>query len=174
MTQKLQNNYSKRNSLTVKKVLGPTTDFPTWGSGQRDWEPPGNLTLEASGIWLQNFHSSGETDSWRAQTKPRVHQEPGERNSVPIRDWARLACECPGVSGRSMGQQWPAVESGALNTIVHAQILLKEVAIGGCHCHLHYPYHNLASGQTTGRELSPTHQHKMGNSSYLKSHLLCL
>ena len=32
----------QRNSHTVKKVLGPTTDFPTWGSGKRDWEPPGN------------------------------------------------------------------------------------------------------------------------------------
>ena len=28
-----------------------------------------------------------------------------------------------------MGQQWPAAGSGALNTTVHAQILLKEVAI---------------------------------------------
>ena len=28
---------------------------------QRDWEPLGNLTLKASGIWLQNFHRTGET-----------------------------------------------------------------------------------------------------------------
>ena len=37
------------NSLTVKNILGPTTDIPTWGSGKRT-EPPGNLTLEAVGI----------------------------------------------------------------------------------------------------------------------------
>ena len=37
------------NSLTVKKILGPTTDIPTSGSG-KGTEPPGNLTLEASGI----------------------------------------------------------------------------------------------------------------------------
>ena len=47
--------------------------FPNLGIWQRDGEPPGNLTLEASGIWLQNFHRTGETYSWRAQTKPSVH-----------------------------------------------------------------------------------------------------
>ena len=45
------------------------------GIWQRDWEPAGNLTLKASGIWLQNCHRTGETDSWRAQTKPCLHQD---------------------------------------------------------------------------------------------------
>ena len=40
--------------------------FSSWGSG-RGTENPRNLTLKASGIWLQNFHRTGETDSWRAQ-----------------------------------------------------------------------------------------------------------
>ena len=44
------------------------------------------------------FHRTGETDSWRAQTKPCVHQDPGERRSDPTGDWARLAYECAGVS----------------------------------------------------------------------------
>ena len=91
--------------------------FPNLGVWQRDWEPPA-LTLEARGIWLQDFHRTGETDSWRAQTKPCVHQDPGERSSVPTRYWARCACLCPGVSGGGVGQQWPAVGSGALNTTV--------------------------------------------------------
>ena len=43
--------------------------FSNLGIWQRGWEPPGNLTLEANGIWLQNFHRAGETDAWRAQTK---------------------------------------------------------------------------------------------------------
>ena len=38
--------------------------------------------------------------------------------SDPTRDSARLACECPGVSGRGVDRQWPAAESGALNTAV--------------------------------------------------------
>ena len=75
------------------------------------------------------FHRTGETDSWRAQTKPCVHQDPGERSSDPTRHWARLAYECPGVSSRGVGWQWPAVGLGALNTTVLAQVLLKEFAI---------------------------------------------
>ena len=36
--------------------------FPNLGIQQRDWEPPGNLTLKASGIWLQNFQNAEETE----------------------------------------------------------------------------------------------------------------
>ena len=36
---------------------------------------------------------------------------------------------------------------------------------GGRH-YPHYLHHSLASGQTTGREHSPTHQHKIGLKSY--------
>ena len=36
---------------------------------------------------------------------------------------------------------------------------------GGCH-YLHYLYHSLISGQTTGREPSPTHQQKIGLKVY--------
>ena len=57
--------------------------FPDLGIWQRNWDPSGTLTLEASGIWLQNFHRTGETDSWRAQTKLCAHQDPGERSSDP-------------------------------------------------------------------------------------------
>ena len=67
-------------------------------------------------------------DTWRAQTEPCV-QDPGERNSDPTRDWPRLACECPAVSGRGMGWQWPAAGLGALSVAVPAWDLLKEVAI---------------------------------------------
>ena len=38
-----------------------------------------------------NLHRTGETDSWRAQTKPCMRQDPGGRSSVPTRDWPRLA-----------------------------------------------------------------------------------
>ena len=86
------------------KSFKTTIDFPTWG-WQRNRESPGNLTLKASGIWLQNSHRTGETDSWRAQTKPCSHQDPGERSSDPTRNRARLTCECPGVSGVGVGQQ---------------------------------------------------------------------
>ena len=102
-----------------------------------------------------NYRTStgqGKQDSWRAQTKPDAHQDPGERSSDPTRDWARLACEPLGVSSRGVGQQWAAVGSGALNTTV-----LGLSPFGGS---CHYPYHSLSLGQTTGREHSPTHQQK--------------
>ena len=44
----------------------------------------------------------------------------------------KLLCECPGVSGRGMDQQWPAAGLSALNTTyttLRTQDLLKEVAI---------------------------------------------
>ena len=92
--------------------IGTHSSIIATNSWQRDWEPPGNLTMKASGTWLKNFHRIGETDSWRAQTKPFVHQDVGERSSDPTRDWARLACECLGISDGGVGWQWPAMGSG--------------------------------------------------------------
>ena len=39
MTHKMQNNYTKEILCTVKNVLGPTTDFLTWGSGKGTENP---------------------------------------------------------------------------------------------------------------------------------------
>ena len=50
-------------------------------------------------IELPELTHDWETDSWRAQTEPCVHQNPGERSSDPTGEQPRLACECPGVSG---------------------------------------------------------------------------
>ena len=58
-----------------------------------------------------------------------MHQDPGERSSDPTRDWPRLVCECPGVSGGGVGQQWPAAGSGALSVALYAWDFLKEVTI---------------------------------------------
>ena len=71
----------------------------------------------------------GTNKSWRAQTKPCMHQDPGERSSDTTRGWPRLACECPGVSAGGVGWQWPATWSGALSVPVHAGDLLKDTAI---------------------------------------------
>ena len=77
----------------------------------------------------QNLHRTGETDSWRAQTEPCAHQDPGKRSSDSTRDCLRLAREWTGVSGRGVGQQWPAAGSGALSAAAHAWDLWKEVPI---------------------------------------------
>ena len=94
--------------------------------------------MEASRIWLQNFHRPGETDSWRAQTKPCEHQEPRERRSVTTIDWTRLACQCPGVSREGLG--W-----GGL-------LYVQEHWIQQC-----WP-----KFFGRGREHNPTHQQKVG------------
>ena len=59
----------QRSSRTLAKVLGPTTDFPIWGSGKTT-ESPEKLTLKVSGISIQSFHrTEGNRDFWRTQTK---------------------------------------------------------------------------------------------------------
>ena len=88
------------------KVLGPATYFPTW---QRDWEPPGNMTLEASGIWLQNLHRTGETVSeehkqnlvcTRTQEKGAVTpQETDTDLPVSIQESPAEAAACCRVKG---------------------------------------------------------------------------
>ena len=115
----------QRNSCTVAKVLGPTTDFPTWESG-KGTENPGNLTVKSSGIC---YRTSTGTGTWRAQTKPCVHQNPGERSCNPTRACAGLTSERVGVSGAGTGWQWPAAGSGPLKTTVLASVLLREMLL---------------------------------------------
>ena len=67
-----------------------------------------------------NLHRTGETDTWRAQTKPCAHQDPGEWSSDPTRDWPRHTHECPGVSGRGECAWWPAAGSGVVSAPVAA------------------------------------------------------
>ena len=68
------------------------------GSCKGTEKPQGIWLWRPEGIWLQNFHKTGKTDSCRAQTKPCAHQDPGEMSSDPSRDWGRLSCQCSGVS----------------------------------------------------------------------------
>ena len=71
----------QRNSHNVEKVLGPTTDFPTWGSGKGTENPPENLTLEASGIWLQNFYRT-ETQTLEGHKQNLVCTRIQEKGAV--------------------------------------------------------------------------------------------
>ena len=53
-------------------------------------------------IELPELTQDWKIDSWRAQKIPCMHEDLGARGSDPqVTD--RLACECPGVSGGSMG-----------------------------------------------------------------------
>ena len=77
-------------------------------------------------IELPELTQDWEIDSWRAQQN-LVHQHPGEKNSDHTGDCPGLACGCPGVSGRRVGQWWPAAGLGALSVAVHTWDLLREV-----------------------------------------------
>ena len=105
----------------------------------------------------QSLHRTGETDSWRAQTEPCVHQDPVERSSDPTRDWPRLSHECPGVLGRDVSEWGPAAGLGALSVAVLEWNLLKEATI---------IFISLASGQITRRGHNPTLQEKIGLKIY--------
>ena len=106
----------------------------------------------------------GNGDSWRAQTKPCVHQDPRERSNDPTRDRVRLACECLGVFCGGIGQQWPAVGSGALAAAVHEGTswhLLEEVIISLTIESADSRTGLLQDKQLTRREHSSTHQQKI-------------
>ena len=82
--------------------------FPSPGTWQRDWEPPGNLTLKASGIWLQNLHKTEETDSWKAEAKP-VHTRTQEKEAMTLQE---TDPEVPVSVQESLAEVW--VDSGLL------------------------------------------------------------
>ena len=53
-----------------------------------------------------------ETDSWRHKEK-LVHTRTQEKRSTdPTRDWPRISCEFPGVSGGGVGWKYPAAGLG--------------------------------------------------------------
>ena len=58
-TDKLQNHYT-RSSLIVAKVLGPTTDFPTWGSDKGSENPHGIYLWKSVGFDYRTFRGLGK------------------------------------------------------------------------------------------------------------------
>ena len=88
MTHKREKKKYQRSSLSVVKVLSP-----------RQASQPGDLTKELGMprepdledhqdliTGLTQDWGKDRLQSWRAQTKPRVHQDPEERRSDPIGD----------------------------------------------------------------------------------------
>ena len=92
------------------------TDFPTWGPGKG----PENL----QGIWLwRPVGFDYRTSTGLGKQSLEGHKQnlmcTQEKGTVtPSVDWARLACECLGVSGGGMGWQWSAAGLGVLTNRV--------------------------------------------------------
>jgi len=116
---------------------------------------------------IHNLHRTGETGSWRAQTKPCAHQDPGERSSDPQKtdpDLPVSVQESPAsYASRGIGQWWPATGLGTLSAAVCAWILFQGVSIIFMTSMIVW---SQVSCQTAGKEHSPTHQQKIGLNIY--------
>ena len=112
----------------------------TWVCHKPSWR---RSPLTPPQSW-QKLQTTGETDTWRAQTKPCAHQDPGERSSDPTRDWPSLACRCPGVSGRGVGWQWSTTGLGTVSAPVCAWTFWRWLPLSSL------PPHRSVSGQQQG------------------------
>ena len=122
------------------------------GTGQQ-WPATGIAALDAADLGvvqalleevainptteLPELTQDWEIDSWRAQTEPCEHRDPGERSSDPTRERSRLGQECPGVSSGGVGRWWPASGLWAMSVAVQE----------GGHHYLHYLHHSLTPGK---------------------------
>ena len=97
---------------------------------------------------------------------PKIKIKPAPCVALIVGNSLTQTClEYPGASGGGVGQQWPAAALGALS--------VGNVCTGpyeGGRRYLHYLPHSLVSGQTTGREHSPTQQQKIGLKIYWAWH----
>ena len=85
------------------------------GDPAKELAIPRESELEVQRDWIAGFPQDWgkqRLHSCRAQAKPCVHQEPGERSSDPTGDWAKPTCECWRVSWGGEGRQWLATGTG--------------------------------------------------------------
>ena len=80
---------------------GTGQQWPDTGVGALDESELGMAKVRLEEVLInptkepQELTQDWEIDSWRAQTDPCGHKEPGEGSSDPTRDRSRLARECP-------------------------------------------------------------------------------
>ena len=136
----------------------------------QDWFPLGRtgwISLQSKGlsrVFSNTTVQKHQFFSAQLSLRPNSHIKtnktlcapgPGERSSYPTRHWPRVARECPGVSSRGVGGWWLLQGWGHwVGQCVQGTFWRR------CH-YLHHLHHSLISGQTTGREHSPTHQQKL-------------
>ena len=145
---------------TVEKVLGPTTDSPTWNLAKilrtsRKFYFGGqwNLITELTQDWGNRF-LEGTNKTLCTPGPRRKEQWPHKRLTktclwVSTSLWRSYALmvACYRVGGTECG----SAHMGSFE--------------GVCH-YLHYLHHSLVSGQTRGREHVSTHQQKIGLKVY--------
>ena len=165
MTHVLENNYT-RHSHTVVKALGPTTDFPIWGSGKGTENPQGIWRWRPKGCDYRISTGVGKQTLGGHKQNLVCTQDPEERSSDPTRDWARLARECQRVFSEGMGQPWPAGESEALNIIVLGAKMSRHKSFWRelTSPSLPLPHFGLRLNYREGTQ--PNHQQKIGLTVY--------
>ena len=148
------------NSHTAKKVLGATTDFPTWGSGKG--------TENSQGIWLWrpvgfNYRIYTGLGNTLLEGRNKTLCAPGPRRKE---QWPhkRLTQTCLRVS-RSLWQRYGLSVACCRAWGTECGSVCTGPFEGGCH-YLHYFHHSLVSGQTKRREHSPANQQKIGLKIY--------
>ena len=124
-----------------------------------DWEPTGNLTLEARGIWSQNFHRTGRL----LEGTDKTLCSPGARKKEQC-PHKTLNQTCLWVSRSLWWRHGSTVACCRVRGTEYNNACTSPFE--GGQNYLHYPYHSLTSGQTTGREHSPAYQQKIGLKIY--------
>lgn len=148
---------------SVKKVLGPATDFPTWRSGKRTenrqgiwlWKPLGFDYRTYIGLGKQTLR--GHKQNFVCTDTNRREEQWSHRRLTQTRLWVSrslwwvsgliVACCSIGDTEYKSAGTWPLE--------------------GGHHC-LHYRYHCLVSCQMSNKWSghSPVHPQKIGLNSY--------
>ena len=147
-----------RSSRTIAKVLGPTTDFPP-GHPAKGLRIPREFDFwKASGISLQNFHRTGETETLGGHEQNLVHTRTQEKGAVTPQE---TEPDLPMSVWESPAEVW--VDSG----LPWGQAHWLQPSWEGQHAGIssfcggrHYTY-LVWPGQTTGREHSTIHQQKL-------------
>ena len=111
MTHKLENNCIKEVLALLQKFYGPQ-QIPKPGDPAKGLRTPKEFDFEGQWDLITELSHDWGRKLLEGTNKMLCTPGPRERSGDPTRDCARLACECPGVSGRGVDQQWPAAESG--------------------------------------------------------------
>ena len=114
----------QRNSSTVAKILGPTTDFPTWESSKGTENPQGIWLCRSAGFDYRTSTGLGKQRLLEGTNKTLCTPGPRRGEQWPHKRPSHIASEYLGVSDGGVGRQWPAAGSGTLT----------EAVLGGMAC----------------------------------------
>ena len=129
-----------RSSCTVAKVLGPTTGFPTRGSGKGTENSQGIWHSRPMGFDYRISTGLGKQTLGGHKQNLLCTQDPGEGSSNTTRDWARLACKCSKWTSRLIVACHRVRGTGSSSPgrcRMLAQVLLEEVPIRSNKDHSH-------------------------------------